>query len=127
MIRRWLLRIALAVGAFIVGSYATFLLLFLVTWDQGVLDFSTMAAGIALSAVTFFTTKHITHPVVEPYKPHQKRLAMAFAIAMGIAGVLVLFADQPWWQVVLLAAASAVAFWLRAFTGSPRPRPPVPR
>jgi len=122
ILRQWLIRIGLTVGAFFVGTYAAFFLLFLVTWDQGVLDFFMMAAGISLSAVTFFSTRHITQPVVEPYKPHHKRLATAYGIAVVVAGVLVTFADQPRWQIAMLAVSSAVAYWLIWFTRN-RPSP----
>lgn len=111
MIRQWLIRVGLTIGAFFVGAIATFALLFLVTWDQGILDFFTMAVGLNLAAVTFLSTRHITQPVVEPYKPHHKRLALAYAIAISVAAVLVAFAAQPWWQIAALAAASA-GLWL---------------
>lgn len=53
---------------------------------------------------------------MEPYKPHQRRLAIAFVVTLGIAAAVMQFGDRPWWQVVLLAAVGAAAFWLKAFT-----------
>lgn len=128
MVRRWLLLIGLAGGAFFVGSYATFFLLFLVTWDQRVLDFFTTAAGISLSAVTFLSTRHITYPAVEPYTPFQRRLAVVYWVAIGVAGILVAFADNlPWWQVALIATASGAAYWLKTLTrGRQSGYPPSP-
>lgn len=126
-IRRWLLRIGLAVGAFFVGVYATLFLLYMITWDQRVLDFFMMAAGISLSAVTFLSTRHITYPVVEPYTPFQRRLAVVYWIAIGVAGILVALADNlPWWQVALIATASGAVYWLKALTRRKSGYPPGP-
>lgn len=61
MIRRWLLRGLLVVGAYFLGSFATFFLVMLVTWDQGLLDLFGIIVGVASSAFAFFKSGALTH------------------------------------------------------------------
>ena len=58
----WLLRLGLTVAAFFVGSFGSFLLLMLITWDQGIIDIVTTLVGIATAAATFLTTRSLTSP-----------------------------------------------------------------
>jgi hypothetical protein len=67
MVVWWVLRMALVIGAFFVGGFASFLALMLITWDQGVIDFFGTLAGVALSALVFIKTRFMTQP--RPERP----------------------------------------------------------
>jgi hypothetical protein len=59
---RWLVRVALIVGAFLLGTWASFFLLMLLTWDQALLDVLTTSVGLAASGFTLFKTRWLTRP-----------------------------------------------------------------
>ena len=62
MLVRWIVRVALVVGVYLVGSFGSFLLLMLVTWDQLTIDLVGALAGAGLALVAFLKTKRLTQP-----------------------------------------------------------------
>lgn len=70
MIGRWLLRLTLVVGAFFLGSLGSFFLLILVTWDQDLIDFFGVLAGLALASLAFVQSRSLTRPNVGRASPN---------------------------------------------------------
>ena len=64
MIGQWLVRICLVIAAFFLGSFGSFFLLMLVTWDQSLLDLLGVLAGVVLASLTFVKSRAITRPRV---------------------------------------------------------------
>jgi hypothetical protein len=54
--------LAVVAAAFVLCTVAVSLLLMLVTWDQTLIDFFAVAAGLAVIGFVFFKTRSITAP-----------------------------------------------------------------
>jgi hypothetical protein len=52
-----MLRLFLTVAAFFVGSFGSFFVLMLITWDQGVIDVVTTFVGLVAAAGILFATR----------------------------------------------------------------------